>query len=75
MKEITQIALYYRKDRDADLEVEEVPPVSQSVKEIKLQLAKMIAALPQTGTYYVVIGAKRNDGKIGFRTIIPKTVL
>lgn len=76
MKEIVSIDLYYRMDRDAPLEQENASPISQDIRAIKLQIGKMIQAIPyDTGSYYVVVGAMRNDGKVGFRTIIPKTVI
>lgn len=76
MKDIVSIDLYYRADHDAPLESETAVPESQDIRQIKLQLGRMIKAIPySTGTYYVVIAAMRNDGKVGYRTIIPKTVI
>jgi hypothetical protein len=74
MKEIVSIDIYYRKDKDAPLEQENASPVSQDIRAIKLQIGNLLNAIPYDFfIYYCVIGAMRNDGKVGFRTIIPRT--
>lgn len=76
MKEIISIDLYYRLDKESPREQESATPISQDIRAIKLQIGKMIEAIPyESGSYYVVVGAMRNDGKVGYRTIIPKTVI
>lgn len=74
--QITQIDVYYRKSKDAELERSTAIPESQDIRMIKVQVGRMIKAIPYiTGTYYVVIGAQKADGKVGYRTMIPKTVI
>jgi len=82
MPDITLIQVYYRtwfnspKDK-ADLDVIESPPTDQSTAAIKFQVAEIVKKikplLQESGSFYVVLKARKNDGSFGYRTVIPKT--
>ena len=51
-------------------------PETQSIANIKLQIAKEIVKWrKQIESYYVVVVIERSDGTLGYRTIVPKIVL
>lgn len=82
MPNITLIQVYYRpwfntpKDK-AELEVIEAEPIEQSTNGIKFQIAEIVKVvtpkLQESGSFYVVLKARRSDGSYGYRTVIPKT--
>jgi hypothetical protein len=53
-------------------------PESESLTGMKIQIAKELMKWRRKGklkSYYVVAVAEREDGEIGYRTIIPQTVV
>lgn len=81
MPDITLIQVYYRTwfntPRDkAELELIEATPLEQSLPGIKFQVAEIVESikpkLQESGSFYVVLKARKADGTFGYRTVIPK---
>lgn len=88
MPEIVKIQVYYRrwfnspKDK-AELElIEEMPKSPETTTDdsaaLKFQVSEIVQHIKplldkETGTFYVVFKARKNDGSFGYRTVIPKT--
>jgi len=82
MPDITLIQVYYREwfntPRDkAELDLIEAVPLEQSTAGIKFQVAEIVESikpkLQESGSFYVVLKARKSDGTFGYRTVIPKT--
>lgn len=53
-----------------------IEPETQSLADIKLQIAREVVKWRnQIESYYVVVAIERSDGTTGYRTIVPKIVL
>lgn len=76
MPNIVELQVYYR-DKDGELQSVKQKPTGQTANEIKLDVAKIVKPIKESGNaeyYYMVVKVRKSDGSFGYRTIIPKTL-
>lgn len=73
--QIVDLILHYTTKRQVRMQIAE-PPESQDIREIKIQVGKMIKRVKKKAAYYyLVVAVAKTDGTRGYRTIIPKTIV
>lgn len=72
MMKIARINLWYSVKKDQPNKMIQIIPESQSIPEIKKQIAAHLRKIKKMRYYFVVMGVRRPDRTIGYRTVIPK---
>lgn len=79
MPNIVELQVFYGAHKVGTLGNIKQAPTSQETPDIKLQVARMVKEVKSMNTeaeyYYMVVVVRKSNGELGYRTMIPKTII